>query len=129
MVNKIHCYLTLIFTVGAVGFGCGSKPSVPAESVVRYSQQTMTSQLTLDVRVFDMILKGDTNLALEVLARHIDTGIVQLHHSNQELPLDQSTRALFRSAAEYRRTSVELNRLGTNSQWEVSVTAILEELK
>ena len=99
--------LAILFTFG----GCASKTS---DENTELEEQMRATQLTMDVRVFDLINKGDTNAACKLLAIDIDHNITQLEAANKDHPLDKASSSLFQRASEYRKGSAELNRL--NSQ-------------
>jgi len=85
-------------------------------------------QLAMDVRVFDSIVKGETNSARELLAIQIDHNIRQLYIASKGHPLDKDSSSLYRRALDYWAKSPILS-LQTNSSEGIKIPSIIQESK
>jgi hypothetical protein len=88
--------LSLLFLAVATA-GCDSN-SLSPKQLAEFKEQTLAARLAVDVRIFDAISKGNTNVACRLLASQIDLNIVELYLANKESPLDKSSRSLYHFA-------------------------------
>ena len=68
-------------------------------------------RLNIDVRVYDAICKGNTDIAKRVLAKRINSDIRELELRSRERPLAPAPKSLYQSAVEYKEHSAELQKM------------------
>jgi hypothetical protein len=108
--------------------GCSRQEGVSQSEFCDYDNQVTTTELTLQIRIFDALVHGDTNAASHILAREIDSNIAHLYFAAKEQHLNLRTNFLYMRAIEYRRRSNELQAL---SDFEpaggIPINAMLQE--
>ena len=103
------CTFAVVFVLLFLSTGC--KRDTITEAEFKENEDNVTSaQLNIEVRLFDALCSGNTNMVKGLLASQIDSKLVELYASGKRAPLNPNARKLYDHALEYRRSSVELEK-------------------
>ncbi len=112
----------LIVITGALALtGCGKK-KLSEEEFYAYDSNARAAQVVLEIRVFDALWHGDTNMAKSLLAQRIDSELHLLELNSNQHPLQGASKTLCEDAVAYRRSSTELERMSGRGSTNVPGT-------